>query len=81
LIDGGDCLAAWWSIDQRHVLQPDIEVGVSVPIRPRGNIHGVRQQPGQTVVPFGGTRTRQDHPIDDLYPHTALLSTSRIAQP
>ncbi|PRX11486.1 hypothetical protein CLV67_13162 [Actinoplanes italicus] len=62
------------TIVQWHILQPDIEVGVSVPVRPRGGVQRVRQEPGQAVVPLGRTRTHENHPVHDLDARALLFS-------
>jgi hypothetical protein len=40
------------AVGERYVLEPDVEVGVGVPVRSGGGIEGVREDPGEAVVPL-----------------------------
>ncbi|GAA3549362.1 hypothetical protein GCM10022235_16220 [Kribbella ginsengisoli] len=42
------------AIGQRDVLEPDVEVGIGLPPRTRGEIKSVRDEASQSVVPDGG---------------------------
>ncbi|MDO3647604.1 hypothetical protein Q3A91_11560 [Nocardia mangyaensis] len=54
------------SIRERNILEPDVEVGVGIPLRPGGDVESIRQDPSQPIVPLGRTGAHGDHPVHDF---------------
>jgi hypothetical protein len=61
------------AVGQRHVLEPDIEVAVGVPVCAGCGIEGAREHSREAVMPLGGARAYDHHPVYEFYADALLL--------